>query len=166
MRGTAFAARGDVEAAFTEGRAIAEIENNTDFASMIAGGVPAPDLLRLAQHVVAARIAQAKGDLAAAETQLEMAIAIEGGLPYLGPPYWYYPVRQTLGAVLLAAGKPAEAERAFQQSLIRTPNNGWALYGLREAQKAQGDAVGAQWTERLFKRAWAGGDGEPELARL
>jgi len=166
MRGVALASAGDVEAARGEGRAIVAIEEDTDFGSMIAGGVPVPDILRLAQHVVAARIAQAEGDLGTAATQFELAIAVEDSLPYLEPPYWYYPVRQSLGAVLLAAGKPAEAERAFQQSLIRTPNNGWALYGLREAQKAQGDAVAAQLTERLFKRAWGGDQADIDLARL
>jgi tetratricopeptide (TPR) repeat protein len=166
MRGVALASGGDVEAARNEGRAIVAIEENADFGSMIAGGVPAPDILRLAQHVVAARIARAEGDLETAATQFELAIAVEDSLPYLEPPYWYYPVRQSLGAVLLAAGKPVEAERAFQQSLVRTPNNGWALYGLREAQKAQGEAVAAQLTERLFKRAWAGDQADLDLARL
>ena len=83
------------------------------------------------------------------------------------PPYWYYPVRQTLAAVLLEAGQPPEAAaREFQASLHDAPNNAFALYGLMLAQEAAGDAAGAKATRALFDRAWAGGTELPELARL
>jgi Tfp pilus assembly protein PilF len=82
------------------------------------------------------------------------------------PPYWYYPVRQSLGAALLAAGKPAEAEQAFAHSLAQFPNNGWALYGLMKAQQAQGNEVAAQATAQRFKQAWAGDANALDLKRL
>jgi len=87
-------------------------------------------------------------------------------LPYLEPPYWYYPVRQSLGAALLQAGRGEEAVRVFQRSLADVPNNAWSLYGLMEAQKATGDTAGATQTEALLNEAWAGDDRRLDLSRL
>ena len=70
---------------------------------MTSAGVPAPDIIRLAGRVVDGRIFQAEGDYDAAAASFRDAVAIQDGLPYMEPPYWYYPVRQSLGAVLLQA---------------------------------------------------------------
>lgn len=166
MRATAYASAGNTEQAEAEAEAIAAIASNADFQPMIEGGVPAPDLVTLAREVVAARIAQSQGDLAQAADALRRAVEIQDRLPYMEPPYWYYPVRQSLGAVLLEQGNAAEAEMVFRRSLMQTPNNGWALYGLLEAQKAQGDTVGAEQTTELFGNAWLGEKTELSLARL
>jgi predicted Zn-dependent protease len=91
---------------------------------------------------------------------------VQDALPYMEPPYWYYPVRQTLAAVLLESGRPEAAAQEFQASLHDAPNNAMALYGLMLAQEAGGDAAGAKATKALFERAWAGGDELPTLARL
>ncbi len=106
------------------------------------------------------------GDLDEAIAAFERAVEVQDGLPYMEPPFWYYPVRQSLGAALLQAGRPEEAERVFQESLIHAPNNGWALYGLMEAQKARGDEAGAAQTAALFDKAWAGDETTPDLSRL
>ena len=166
MRATAYASAGNTEQAEAEAEAIAAIASNADFQPMIEGGVPAPDLVTLAREVVAARIALSQGDLAQAADALRRAVEIQDRLPYMEPPYWYYPVRQSLGAVLLEQGNAAEAEMVFRRSLMQTPNNGWALYGLLEAQKAQGDTVGAEQTTELFGNAWLGEKTELSLARL
>ncbi len=165
-RGTAFAVKGDEDAASTEAKAIARILQSTDFSGLTAGGVPAPDLLALARHVVLGRIAQAVGDLATARSEFEAAVVIEDELSYMEPPFWYYPVRQSLGAVLLQMGAPQKAEAVFMQSLLRVPNNGWALYGLAETYKQLGDERAAAKARQRFEQAWAGGRQSPELARL
>jgi len=116
--------------------------------------------------VVEGRIAQAEGDAERAVKEFQVAIAIQDALPYLEPPFWYYPVRQSLGAALLAAGKPEEAEAAFQRSLEQFPKSGWALYGLIQAQQVQGKTAAAQETEQRFKQAWAGDAKELDLKRL
>jgi predicted Zn-dependent protease len=79
------------------------------------------------------------------------------------PPWWPYPVRQTLGAVLLEAGRPDAAAAEFQASLIRAPNNAYALYGLAAAQEKLGDTAGAAATKARFEQAWAGGAFLPDL---
>ncbi|MGB5831144.1 MAG: tetratricopeptide repeat protein [Thiohalocapsa sp.] len=98
---------------------------------MVDSGVPALSLLELAQRVIAGRVAQARGGYKDAVTEFEQAVKIQGDLPYLEPPDWYYPVRQSLGAALLQQGAPAEAVRVFRHALAQFPNNAWAPYGLR-----------------------------------
>ena len=68
-----------------------------------------------------------------------MAVQIQDSLPYLEPEYWYYPVRQSLGAALLMAGRADEAIEVFRAALLDAPNNGWALYGLMQAYDARND---------------------------
>jgi tetratricopeptide (TPR) repeat protein len=91
--------------------------------------VPAKEIVQTARLVATGRLADAKGDLAAAAKTYEDAVFIEDTLAYMEPPYWYYPVRQSLGGVLLRQGKLDSAEKAFRESLARVRNNGWALAG-------------------------------------
>ena len=160
-RGVAWAAQNEAEKAKNEAARIAELNRNSDFSGLLAWAVPAPDLLNLARHVIEGRIAQAQGDLAQAIKEFEIAVAIQDTLAYMEPPYWYYPVRQTLGAALVQAGRAQEAESVFERSLQDAPKNGWALYGLMEAQKAQGKQDEAQATQQRLQQAWSG-----ELALL
>jgi tetratricopeptide (TPR) repeat protein len=165
-RGVAFAAKGDVEPAHSEAAKIADLNQKTggNYPADLAGA--APDVLRLARHVVEGRIAQAEGDTERAVKEFRVAVAIQDALPYLEPPFWYYPVRQSLGAALLRAGQAEEAERVFQQSLEQFPRNGWALYGLMQAQQVQGKAAAAQETEQRFKQVWAGDPSDLDLRHL
>jgi len=165
-RGVAQAAKGDLEAARTEAAQIADINASADFEMLEAWLVPARDVLTLARHVVEGRIAQAAGDHESAIREFEVAVQIQDSLPYMEPEYWYYPVRQSLGAALLEAGRADEAAEVFQTSLVDAPNNGWALWGLMQAQKAQGDEAAAAQTAQLFERAWAGDPDALDLARL
>lgn len=127
--------------------------------------MPAPDVIALAEHVMLGRIAQAAGDWTQARAEFEQAVALEDKLVYSEPPYWYYPVRQSLGAVLLAAGKLDEAETVFRQSLLRAANNGWALHGLATTYQRLGRQGAADTARNQFTRAWLG-SAPPELARL
>ena len=164
-RGVAHTAKGDLDAARAEAARISEINQSADFEMLLAWAVPAPDVLRLARHVLEGRIAQAEGDFDRAIQEFETAVQIQDSLPYLEPEYWYYPVRQSLGATLLMAGRAEDATEVFRAALIDAPNNGWALYGLMQAYDAQGDQPAKAEAEKLFTRAWAG-DAPPDLARL
>jgi Flp pilus assembly protein TadD len=75
---------------------------------------------------------------------------------YLEPPLWYYPVRQTLGALYFQTGKTKEAAQAFMQALIVRPNNAAALYGLKTVQEAMGDPAAAATAELLERAAVPG----------
>src|SRR5205807_364846 len=83
-------------------------------------GIPAKEVGLIAAHVLRARIAQAGNELDGAIRELEAAVALQDALPYMEPPYWYYPLRQTLGALLLLKGDAQRARDAFRESLART----------------------------------------------
>ena len=91
---------------------------------------------------------------------------IEATIPYQEPPYWYYPVGQSLGAALLAAGKADDARDAFRAALLRGPGNAWALWGLARAEAALGHTLESRAADAAFERAWLGGKTLPELDRL
>jgi tetratricopeptide (TPR) repeat protein len=165
-RGVALAREGDVKSASRELAEIERIVAATDYKPFEAWKIPARDVGQIAAHVLRARIAQAGNDLDAAVRELKSAIAIQDRLPYMEPAYWYYPVRQTLGAVLLQQGDTKGARDAFGESLARTPNNAWALYGLREAYAREGLPREAKTVEERFARAWIGERRRIDLASL
>jgi Flp pilus assembly protein TadD len=94
------------------------------------------------------------------------AVASQDRLPYMEPPYWYYPTRQTLGVALLRAGQVDEAEQVFQAALARTPSNGWALRGLMEGYAQREDAASLKLVQQRFEKTWLGRGGMPSLAAL
>jgi tetratricopeptide (TPR) repeat protein len=165
-RGVAQASRRDFVAAKSEADAIAAIERTADFSLLTVVGIPAPDVLKLARTVIAARVAQAQGDTATAITRFAEAAALQDTLPYMEPPYWYYPVRQSLGAALLQAGRLAEAEEQFRLALKRTPNNGWTYFGLLELYKARGGTAEARQAEADLAKTWIGDRGLLKLSNL
>jgi tetratricopeptide (TPR) repeat protein len=164
-RGVAHAWRGEHTAARAEVDAMQRLAQGGDFSALVAGGVPAPEVIELGQHVVLGRIAQSSGNWPQALAEFEQAVALEDKLAYSEPPYWYYPVRQSLGAVLLAAGRLDEAETTFRQSLLRAPNNGWALHGLATTYQRLGKQRDAATARNQFTQAWVGA-AAPDLGRL
>jgi tetratricopeptide (TPR) repeat protein len=142
------------------------IERTADFKAMEEQGVPGRDIVRTARAVAAGRLAGASGDLPGAIKAYREAVAVQDALPYMEPPYWYYPVRQSLGVVLLRAGRGDEAEQVFRESLARTPSNGWALRGLIEVYRKRGDAKALAATQKRFETTWLGQPGGPPLSLL
>jgi tetratricopeptide (TPR) repeat protein len=112
----------------------------------------------IAERTVNAELALAVGDHGAAIAALREAVAIEDRIPYDEPPGWHAPVRQTLGVVLLAANRPAEAEAVYREELRRNPSNGWSLQGLADSLRAQKRAAEAAEAEQQFALAWANAD--------
>src|SRR5688572_23039896 len=129
-RAVAQAQRGDAVAANAEIAQVARLEREADFKPFGDWGVPAKEIVQTARLVATARLADAQGKLAEAAAAYEEAVLIEDALAYMEPPFWYYPVRQSLGSVRLRQGRLDEAEKAFRDSLARVRNNAWALAGL------------------------------------
>ena len=74
--------------------------------------------------------------------------------PVTEPPYWHHPIRHSLGAALLSAGKAAEAEAVYRQDLKRFPENGWSLFGLRRSLVAQSKTAEADQVAQRLEKAW------------
>ncbi len=164
-RAIGFAARRDIAAAKAEVAALESIEAHADFKPYADWGVPAKEILQTARWVAQGRIADAAGDLDGAAKAYEEAIFIEDALAYMEPPYWYYPVRQSLASVRLRQGRLEDAEKAFRDSLVRVRNNGWALAGLAETYRRGGHAGSERAARAALARTWFGGKA-PDPARL
>jgi tetratricopeptide (TPR) repeat protein len=165
-RSLAATAKGDFTGAEAEANAITGIANRTDFSALQAAGIPALDVLKLARAVADGRLALAQGDSKAAITSFEEAAALQDGLPYTEPPFWYYPVRQTLAAALFQAGRLDEAEAQFKQALQRAPNNGWSYFGLAKVYAAQGNAAAAKQAETNLAKTWISNRSLLQLSKL
>jgi predicted Zn-dependent protease len=115
-------------------------------------------LFSIAADTLRGEIAAANLDTPAAVAALERAVARQDQLIYDEPPPWYHPVRQTLGQVLLDAGRAADAEQVYRADLAENPENGWSLYGLAKALRAQKKDAEAKAVEARFAKAWAQAD--------
>ena len=155
-RGIAYARLRDRAGFDAELAAMARLRTSDAMKGIIDQGIPADDLVRLAELVARGRFAAAGGRHDEAIAFYRQAIAIEGRIPYQEPAYWYYPVRQSLGAALFQAGRYADASEAFRGALTQTPNNGWALYGLGRSEAAQGNKLEAAAADRALSKAWLG----------
>ena len=91
---------------------------------------------------------------------------MQKGLVYSEPPEWYFPSRHYLGAALLEAGYAAEAEVVYWADLREHPENGYSLFGLTAALKAQGKDVLAADAQSRFEVAWAEADVELTSSRF
>jgi tetratricopeptide (TPR) repeat protein len=164
-RAIADVSRGDLAAARAEDAKLADLAAHEDFAGLKAWGVPAAQVISIARGVVAGRIATAEGRQNDAIAAFQQAVAEQDKLPYMEPPFWYYPVRQSLAAAELAAGHTDDAIENFRASLTSRPNNAYALYGLMKALEQKGDTAEAEKIEARFHAAWSG-DGVPDLKAL
>jgi tetratricopeptide (TPR) repeat protein len=156
-RGTALAAKGRLDEAVTELTALQKIVSDPALAVPAgAFSLNAPDaILRIAPEVLAGDIAARRKDYDTAVRHLDRAARYEDALIYTEPSDWHMPVRHLLGAVLLEAGRPGEAEVVYWADLKRNRENGWALFGLHQALLAQGKKDDAALAEQRFKKAWA-----------
>jgi tetratricopeptide (TPR) repeat protein len=163
-RGLAFAARKQAQAADREHATFQSLCADAEIKAMDSPFLPARDILAVADEVLAAKSAGAHGDHELLVDHLQKAVAAQDKLPYMEPPYWYYPVRQSLGAALLQSRRAAEAETIFRQDLKAFPRNGWSLYGLAESLRRQGKNAAAESVDREFATAWKNADVKLDLA--
>jgi len=161
-RAISYAAKKEIDAAEEEFRAYRRVRDNirqedlSNYYSVKA----ARGRLKVIEHFVPGEIALQKGKLRKAIRHLERAKIAEDKLGYSGePPDYLQPIRHTLGAVYLKAGRLEEAEEAYREDLAEFPANGWSLYGLSRVLNAQGRNAEAEQAEEDFRRAWAGADG-------
>jgi tetratricopeptide (TPR) repeat protein len=166
-RGSAFAAKGQIAKAEAERQILATARKETpadvEFSFYFN---KAQRFLDLAENILDARIAAAKGDHTQAISYWEKAVEVEDKLYYGEPPEWFYPVRESLGAALLLNGQADRAEAVFRADLEQHPRNPRSLLGLLKSLEAQSKTANVEEVRREFVVAWKNADVPLELGDL
>ena len=165
-RGTALAKTGKADEATAERKLLTAAMADVPATAAFGGGgwATAASALNVASLSLDARIAGARAEHDRAIKFWQQAVAAADQLPYDEPPVWFYPVRESLGAALLSAGRPADAERVFRDDLVKHPRNARSLFGLQTALTTQGKETDAAWVQREFNEAWKNADTKLTLA--
>jgi tetratricopeptide (TPR) repeat protein len=156
-RGLAFIARGDKDRAKPEIEALTALLDHEAFRTTLKD-LPLLKNLQIAVRIVRGEEAARAGRHDEAVQLVREAVILEDGIPYNEPPVWHQPPRQVLGALLLEAGRPAEAEMEYRKDLDRFPENGWSLFGLWQSLDALGRLDEAALVRARFDTAWARAD--------
>jgi len=157
-RGTAFLGKGQMSDAEAEFAKLNALMPDKSLDQPLFSPNTARAILTIADEVLAGELDSANKKYDTAIAHLERAVRLEDALVYTEPAEFHYPPRLSLGAILLTAGRPAEAETVYWEDLRRNKENGWALYGLMQALKAQGKNDDAALVEARFKKAWSHAD--------
>lgn len=165
-RGVALARLGRADAARAEAAALERLIATADFSAAEAAAVPARDILQTYRVLLLARVHMSEGAYPAAITELRRAVEMQQQIPYMEPPFVYYPIRRTLGAAYLLNGQPALAEMEFLQTLIESPSDAYAYWGLAEARRARGDRAGASAARQMFNGVFLGQRNRMSVAAL
>ncbi|SCX05512.1 hypothetical protein SAMN05216379_103128 [Nitrosomonas eutropha] len=158
VRGLAYIAMGQLQQAGMELAQLHKIVKDPSLNTPLLSQNTAYNVLRIAPEVLAGELAAAHGKLDVAIAHLERAVRLEDGLVYTEPAEWHYPPRLALGAILLEADRPDEAETVYWEDLRRNRDNGWALFGLQQALRAQNKTVEADVIKARFQKAWEHAD--------
>jgi tetratricopeptide (TPR) repeat protein len=167
-RGMALAGKGKVSEAEAEYKIVADAEKATppDTIFQMPINNKAKDIMKIAEDVLGAQVAVAKKDHATAVRLLREAVAVQDTLKYGEPPDWFFPVRESLGGVLLMTGDAKGAEQVFRDDLARNLRNPRSLFGLHQALKAQDRSADAWFIEKQFHDSWKGGAEQLKLEDL
>ncbi len=164
-RGISFVAKGQPDEAEKELAKVKEALKDPILDQPLFSPNTGRAVLSIAPEVLAAEIAASRKNYDVAVAHLERAVRLEDALVYTEPSEWHYPPRQALGALLLDAGRASEAETVYWEDLKRNRNNGWSLFGLAQALRAQGKADEAARVEARFKKSWERADVMPVNSR-
>ena len=158
-RGMAHARKGELELARKELQRLDELRNDPSLKWVTVWDInKSRHILEIASLSLAGEIQAAAGDFGKAIASLERAVEREDALNYDEPPSWHFPTRQALGAVLLQAGEPQQAETVYREDLVQFPDNGWSLFGLLQALRRQGETEEADEVQRRLREAWRHAD--------
>jgi len=157
-RGLALTKKGKLQQAKAELTHLAEVVKLIKNDQAYIGFGAAETLLAIAEKILAGELAAKQNNFHDAISYLEKAVRLEDGLMYNEPPSWYFPVRHILGAVLLEAKLPGEAEVVYWEDLRRNPANGYSLFGLKQSLVMQNKSLVALEIEQRLINAWQESD--------
>ena len=154
-RGLAHTAKGHIEAAKQELQSLTALANDPELEKVTIWDInTTQNILKVATEVLAGEIDAKQSDYDSAIAHLRQAAKLEDALNYDEPADWSTPARQYLGAVLLDANRPIEAEQVYREDLALYPDNGWSLWGLTQSLKLQGKRSEASIIQQKFNSAW------------
>ncbi len=166
-RGTALARTGRLDEAQAERDRLEQLAASPRLAAVKLKNInAATQLVQIARLSLRADIALASGRADQAVPLLREATRVEDELAYDEPHLWLAPVRHALGAALLAAGLPHEAERSYLEDLTHYAGNGWSLGGLALALAAQGRHAEAERAQAQARAAFAAAERRPAGSRF
>jgi tetratricopeptide (TPR) repeat protein len=165
-RGIAYVAKGRLREAKTEERALDAVWAKMPPDKLSTQVNKGKDLLGVADNQLAGMIAAKQKKWDEAVRRLETAVKLEDSLVYMEPADWFDPVRPFLGAILLEAGRPREAEAVYREDLRHNPDNGWSLHGLETSLARQGKTAESAAVREQFAKAWARADTAPTITVL
>jgi len=165
-RGLALAAKGQLDDADKELAEVKRIAADKALDYTLLSPNTAAAVFAIAPEALAGDLAAKRKDYDAAIAHLERAVRLEDSLVYTEPEEWHYPSRQALGAVLLEAGRAKEAETVYWDDLRRHADQGWSLFGLAQALRAQGKQDQAAAIQQRFDKAWARADVKLSASRF
>lgn len=165
-RGIAMANTGDMAGAQAERAKLAAVKDSVQIRFLDNADYPASVLLNIADDLLQGEMARQSGNPDLAAGYFERAVEKQDALPYMEPPFWYYPTRQSLGQALLEAGRPAEAEAVYRQDLQDYPRNGWSMSGLATALEQQGKNDEAAAAREALAFIWSKADVKINGSRL
>lgn len=157
-RGSAFAAQGRLHEAKEELNKLRAAGADPSVKEMLAAANPAPTILELSTRALEGELRSAQGRHAEAVKAFESAVRLQETLRYIEPPDWGQSMRLYLGAALLRAGRPRQAELVYREDLKDFRNDGWTLFGLSQSLRRQGKSAEAKRVEQTFRRAWKNAD--------
>jgi tetratricopeptide (TPR) repeat protein len=118
-------------------------------------GATAPQLLGITGAILEGEILRDEGLLEEAIRVFEGAVELHDQVPYTEPEILNFSARHWLGAALLEAERAEAAEEVYRAALVQHPHNGWSIYGLEQALRAQGRDAEADETLMWFREAWS-----------
>jgi|TARA_B110000305_G_C19437649_1_gene639923 tetratricopeptide (TPR) repeat protein len=153
-RGTALAAKGNIDSAKKELVEIAPLIESEEVSKIVKASNPAKTLLGIAQFLLQGAIHEAEENYDLASKSYQNAVNYQDTLPYMEPPFWYYPTRQSLARSLMLEKKFGLAEQTYRDDLKFYPRNGWSMFGLVASLEAQSKTDEAEIIERKAKDIW------------
>ena len=157
-RGIALVAKDQAAEAEKELAALKALLSDKSLEGPLFSPNTAGNVLAIAPEMLSGQLALSRKQFDVAIAHFERAVRLDDGLVYTEPAESHYPPRHALGAALLAAGRPAEAETVYWDDLKRNTDNGWALFGVVQALKAQKKLAQAAIVEARFKQSWVRAD--------
>ena len=116
----------------------------------------AENLLSTVGYILEGEIFWEKGELEKAEESFKQAIKYYDALAYDEPEPIPFSPRHWYGALLLETKEYERAIEVYEKELENHPNNGWSLFGIQQALKAQGKNDSE--LDLKFQKSWKRSD--------